>query len=106
MRERGFGCDRELGEAALEREVVAVHRVTVPESGDAVADPSTQPAMSEPSVRRAGARNPPMRAYSGEPRRHSQSLRLIDVAATLSNTCPAPGDGVGTSSIRNTSGDP
>jgi hypothetical protein len=47
-----------------------------------------------------------MRAYSGDPRRHSQSLRLIDVAATLISTCPAAGDGVGTSSIRNTSGDP
>ena len=38
--------------------------------------------MSEPSVRCAGLRNPPMRAYSVEPRRHSQSLRLSDVAAT------------------------
>jgi hypothetical protein len=47
-----------------------------------------------------------MRAYSGDPRRHSQSLRLIDVAATLISTCPALGDGVGTSSVRNTSGDP
>jgi hypothetical protein len=31
---------------------------------------------------------------------------LIDVAATLTSTCPAAGDGVGISSIRNTSGDP
>ena len=67
---------------------------------------STRPAMSEPSVRRAGARSPPMRAYSGEPRRHSQSLRLTDVAATLTSTCPAAGDGTGTSSTRSTSGGP
>jgi hypothetical protein len=67
---------------------------------------STQPAMSEPNVRNAGVRSPPMRAYIGDPRRHSQSLRLTDVAATRTRTCPAAGDGTGTSSTRNTSGPP
>ena len=62
--------------------------------------------MSEPSVGDAGARNPPMRAYSGEPRRHSQSLRFTDVAATRTSTCPAAGTGTGTCSMRNTSGGP
>jgi hypothetical protein len=44
---------------------------------------STRPAMSEPSVRRAGARSPPIRAYSGAPRRHSQSDKFTDVEANL-----------------------
>jgi len=57
-------------------------------------------------VRRVGDRNPPSRAYKGEPRRDSQSLRLTDVAATRTRTCPAAGDGVGTSSTRSTSGGP
>ena len=62
--------------------------------------------MSEPSVRRAGERSPPSREYAGEPVSLSQSLRLIEVAATLTSTCPAAGDGVGTSSTRSTSGRP
>lgn len=33
---------------------------------------------------------PVRRAYSGEPRSGSPSLRLTDVAATLTRTCPAP----------------
>ena len=40
-----------------------------------------------------GERSPPIRAYAGDPRRHSQSLRLTDVAATLTRTWPAAGDG-------------
>jgi hypothetical protein len=67
---------------------------------------STHPAMSEPSVRRAGERSPPMREYSGEPRRVSQSLRLTEVAAILTSTCRPAGDGLGRFSIRNTSGGP
>ena len=67
---------------------------------------STHPAMSDPSVRRAGARSPPSRAYAGEPRRVSQSLRFTDVAATRTSTCPEAGDGIGTSSTRSTSGGP
>src|SRR5918997_3114217 len=67
---------------------------------------STRPAMSEPRTGSAGARTPPMREYSGEPRRVSQSLRLTDVAATWTSTWPAAGDGTGTSSTRRTSGDP
>ena len=67
---------------------------------------STTPAMSDPSVRRDGERSPPIRAYAGDPRRPSQSLRLTEVAATFTRTCPAAGDGTGTSSIRSTSGDP
>ena len=62
--------------------------------------------MSDPSVRCAGERSPPIRAYAGDPRRHSQSLRLTDVAATCTRTWPAPGAGIGTSSMRSTSGDP
>ena len=54
---------------------------------------STTPAMSDPSVRRAGARSPPIRAYAGDPRRPSQSLRLTEVAATFTSTCPAAGVG-------------
>jgi hypothetical protein len=67
---------------------------------------STHPAMSEPSVRFAGVRSPPMRAYSGEPVKPSQSLRLTDVAAILTRTCPASGVGIGTSATRSTSGEP
>ena len=67
---------------------------------------STRPATSEPSVRRAGVRSPPSRAYSGAPRRHSQSERLTDVAKTLRSTWFVVGDGVGTSSTRNNSGGP
>src|SRR6185369_3921009 len=67
---------------------------------------STHPAISEPSVRRAGERSPPMREYRGEPRRVSQSLRLTEVAAILTSTCPAVGDGLGSCSIRNTPGGP
>ncbi len=47
---------------------------------------STTPAMSDPSVRRAGERSPPIRAYDGDPRRHSQSLRLTDTATTFTRT--------------------
>ena len=36
--------------------------------------------VPERSVRRAGNRSPPIRAYAGDPRRHSQSLRLTEVA--------------------------
>ena len=67
---------------------------------------STTPAMSDPSVRCAGPRRPPIRAYAGLPVRHSQSLRLSDVAATFTRTCPAAGEGMATSSTRRTSGDP
>ncbi len=54
---------------------------------------STTPAMSEPRTRRLGFRSPPIRAYPGEPVRPSQSLRLIDVAAICTRTCPAAGRG-------------
>ncbi len=67
---------------------------------------STTPAMSDPSVGRAGRRGPPIRAYTGEPWRHSQSLRFNDVAATLTRTWSLPGSGIGTSSTRSTSGPP
>ena len=56
--------------------------------------------MSDPSVRQAGNRSPPIRAYAGDPRRHSQSLRLTEVAAIFTRTWPAPGVGTGTSSTR------
>ena len=36
-----------------------------------------------------------MRAYAGEPRRHSQSLRFTDVAATLKPDLADAGDGIG-----------
>ena len=67
---------------------------------------STRPAMSDPSVRQAGNRSPPIRAYAGDPRRHSQSLRLTEVAAIFTRTWPAAGEGIGTSSTRSNSGDP
>ncbi|WP_260710634.1 hypothetical protein [Dactylosporangium aurantiacum] len=47
-----------------------------------------------------------MREYSGVPRKVSQSLRLTDVAAILTRTCPAAGAGTATLSIRSTSGGP
>ena len=62
--------------------------------------------MSEPRVGRLGVRSPPNRAYAGEPTSPSQSLRLTEVAATRTLTCPAAGTGTGTSSTRSTSGDP
>jgi len=60
--------------------------------------------MSEPSVRRAGERNPPSRAYVGEPRSVSQSLRLTDVPAILTSTCPGAGVGMAISSTRSADG--
>ena len=82
--ECGFRRERVLREAALQREVVAVHLVSGLGTGSPLSPTSsTTPAMSEPSVRRAGNRSPPIRAYAGDPRRHSQSLRLTDVAATF-----------------------
>src|SRR5580765_1654207 len=67
---------------------------------------STPPATYDPRVRRAGRVRPPIRAYAGDPRRHSQSLRLTDVAATFTRTWPAAGEGIGTSATRKTSQDP
>ena len=48
-------------------------------------------------MRREGRNSPPNRAYAGQPRRPSQSLRLTDVATTRTSTCPARGDGTATS---------
>ena len=62
--------------------------------------------MSEPSTLRAGVRSPPIRAYIGLPRRHSQSERFTDVALTLTRTWPGPGDGTGMFSTLSTSGGP
>ncbi len=67
---------------------------------------ATRPAMSEPSTRRAGRRMPPMRAYAGEPTRHSQSERFTDVASTSTSTCFARGVGTARCSRRSTSGGP
>ena len=74
--ERGFGRDRVLGEAALQREVVAVHLVAGSEPGDPAPTASTHPAMSEPSVRRAGERSPPMPRVQ---RRAAQALPVAEV---------------------------
>ena len=76
------------------------------EIGDSGSDSSTCPAMSEPSVRCRGARSPPIRAYIGVP---GQPLPVRAVDRSRDNpdsTWFAPGDGIGTSSTRSTSGGP
>ena len=96
-----------FGEAALQREVVAIHLVTRPESTDLLADGVDPPrdVRAERPTRRS-AQSTQARHTAASRGRHSQSLRLTDVAATLTSTCPAPGDGTGTSSTRSKSGDP
>ena len=89
--QRRLRRDRVLGEAALEREVVAVHLVARPEPGDAGPTAVDPPGDVRAERPRAGERSPPMRAYSRASPQASQSLRLTDVAATLTSTCPAAG---------------
>jgi hypothetical protein len=67
---------------------------------------STRPAMSDPKILKRGRTGPPMRAYSGLPRRNSQSDALTETECTLIRTWPSPGRGRSTSSSRNTSADP
>ena len=72
----GFGRDGELGEAALEREVVAVHLVTGLEPGDALAD-GVDPAGDVRAERAARRRAQP--AEAGVQRRAAQTLPVAEV---------------------------
>ena len=104
--ERRFRRYRVLGEASHQTEVVAIHLIARPKTCYAGADgfdPSGDIGAERPAP---GGAQPTILACPGIPRSPSQSERLIDVAATLTSTCFAPGDGIGTSSMRSTSGGP
>ena len=74
--ERRLGRDRVLGEAALQREVVAVHLVTGPESSDALAD-GVDPPGDVRAERAARRRAQPTQARIQ--RRAAQALPVAEV---------------------------